>query len=251
MFYVAGKWGTTVSTHPTMLPRANNKKWRFLGTAITGIYVLCCREVRDYSIDTSYNAPRASNKKWRFLGTAITGIYVLCCREVRDYSIDTSYNAPRASNKKWRFLGTAITGIYVLCCREVRDYSIDTVSYNAPRASNKKDSTSYNEDSLVQPLQESMFYVAGKWGTTVSTHPTMLQEQVIKSEDSLVQPLQESMFYVAGKWGTTVSTHPTMLPEQIIKVKIPWYSHYRNLCSMLQGSEGLQYRHILQCSKSK
>ena len=108
-----------------------------------------------------------------------------------------------------------------------------------------------SEDSLVQPLQESMFYVAGKWGTTVSTHPTMLQEQVIKSEDSLVQPLQESMFYVAGKWGTTVSTHPTMLQEQVIKVKIPWYSHYRNLCSMLQGSEGLQYRHILQCSKSK
>ena len=188
-------------------PRTSNKKRRFLCTAITGIYVLCCREVRDHSIDTSYNAPRASNKKWRFLGTAITVMYVLCCREVRDYSIDTSYNAPRASNKKWRFLGTAITGIYVLCCREVRDYNIDT-SYNAPRANNK-------------------------------------------SEDSLVQPLQESMFYVAGKWGTTVSTHPTMLTEQVIKVKIPWYSHYRSLCSMLQGSEGLQYRQILQCSKSK
>ena len=163
---------------------------------------------------------------------------------MRDYSIDTSYNAPRASNKKWRFLGTAITGIYVLCCSEVRDYSIDT-SYNAPRAKNK------NEDSLVQPLQQSMFYVAGKWGTAVSTHPTMLPEQVIKSEDSLVHPLQESMFYVAGKWVTTVSTHPTMLPEQKIKMKIPWYSHYRNLCSMLQGSEGLQYRQIVQWSKSK
>ena len=58
-----------------------------------------------------------------------------------------------------------------------------------------------SEDSLVQPLQESMFYVAGKWGTTVSTHPTMLQEQVIKSEDSLVQPLQESTLkFAASLW---------------------------------------------------